>query len=235
MAANPIILVIAAVAALVLGLIYAYENCRPFRDAVNDIARILSGVLTAGFNDVIKIIDLFEGAISKVTNGLKPLESAVSAVGGALSHLCFAHAAPVAEEFNKKITDSIAVTDKLTGKLGELRGGLLEVSSGVEGVGVAGPLGAGVAGAAAAGKQAPVTVNITAPLVQVQGSADITTAAAAANIVSAQLQSIVLKATSPTAKTQFIGVNPSILPGMTPSGMVGKGMSATMFGRGPTL
>jgi hypothetical protein len=46
LAANPIVLVVAGIAALVMGLIYAYNNCGPFRDAINAIASVLGGALT---------------------------------------------------------------------------------------------------------------------------------------------------------------------------------------------
>jgi hypothetical protein len=52
LAANPIILVIAGIAALILVLYEAYEHCGPFRDAVNEIAKVLGGALTDAFNAV---------------------------------------------------------------------------------------------------------------------------------------------------------------------------------------
>ncbi|MEM7820021.1 MAG: hypothetical protein QW761_00235 [Candidatus Aenigmatarchaeota archaeon] len=44
LAANPIMLVIAGIAALVAGLVYAYENCEPFRNAVNALAETLASI-----------------------------------------------------------------------------------------------------------------------------------------------------------------------------------------------
>jgi hypothetical protein len=52
LAANPIILVVAGIAALVAGLIWAYQNCEPFRNAVNAIANVLGGALSVAINSV---------------------------------------------------------------------------------------------------------------------------------------------------------------------------------------
>jgi hypothetical protein len=57
LAAHPIILVVAGIAALVAGLIWAYQNCEPFRNAVDAIASVLGGALTF--------------AITAVSNGLE--------------------------------------------------------------------------------------------------------------------------------------------------------------------
>src|SRR5271157_562756 len=52
--ANPIVLVIAGIAALVAGLIYAYNNCKPFRDAINEIGAVLGGALKTAIDDITK-------------------------------------------------------------------------------------------------------------------------------------------------------------------------------------
>ena len=171
LAANPIVLVIAGIAALAIGLFEAYEHCKPFRDAVNEIGAVLggafstalnavSGALTWLWNNVFKPfgeflgavfvnlylkplevawdalssglqwiwhnvlepvanffkgaladainfvmapIKLFEDAISKVSNLAKPLTDVIGGLTNALKSMCFAHAAPAAEEFNKQL------------------------------------------------------------------------------------------------------------------------------------
>jgi hypothetical protein len=195
LAANPIILVIAGIAALVIGLYEAYEHCGPFRDAVNAIGAVLGGALktavtavsealgwlwnnvfkplgeflsavfvgylktlelewdavSAGvmwlwhnvlepvanffkgvFSEAINIalapVRLFEDAISKVSSAVKPLTDIIGGLGNALRNLCFAHAAPAAEEFNKQVTESISKTDTLTSKLDPLKNSLLGVA-----------------------------------------------------------------------------------------------------------
>jgi hypothetical protein len=198
LAANPIMLVIAGIAALAIGLYEAYEHCAPFRDAVNEIGCVLEGafktavtdicnVLETVWNDVLKpfgefiastfigywhdletafndvkdalsylwqnilepVANFFEGAFSDAINFvmsiIKPFEDAINAVSKALSPitsgigdltnalkgLCFAHAAPAAEEFNKQLTTGIELSNNLTQKLDPLKQGLLGVSGGV--------------------------------------------------------------------------------------------------------
>ena len=63
LAANPIILVVAGIAALIAGLIWAYQNCEPFRNAINAIANVLSGAFFAAINAV-------KGALEYVWNNV---------------------------------------------------------------------------------------------------------------------------------------------------------------------
>ena len=70
----------------------------------------------------------FETAINAVANAVKPLSSVIGDSGSALSHLCFAHAAPAAEKFNKQLTSGIEVSNNLTQKQDPLKLGLLGVS-----------------------------------------------------------------------------------------------------------
>lgn len=198
LAANPIILVIAGVAALAVGLFEAYEHCTPFREAINEVGTVLEGgfrvalaeiegALTFLWNDLFKPfgeflssiftacisssevawsglgavlsylwndvlvpvanffkgafvdainfvmspIDAFESAISKVANAVKPLTDIIGGLTGALKGLCFAHAAPAAEEFNKQVSSSIELSNSLTQKLEPLSKSLMGVSGGV--------------------------------------------------------------------------------------------------------
>lgn len=196
LAANPIVLVIAGIAALAIGLYYAFEHCKPFHDAVMAVANVLGGALSTAatavsnaigwlwnnvlkpfgeflwnvfvnaylkplmaawdalssgvmwlwhnvlepvanffkgvFTEAINIamapIRLFQSAISAVSNAVKPLTDIIGGLGNALSHLCFAHAAPAAEEFNKQVTESISKADTLTNKLDPLKNSLLGVA-----------------------------------------------------------------------------------------------------------
>lgn len=52
MSANPITLVVIAIAALAAGLIIAYKTCKPFRDAVNGIGKALSDFLKPAIDAV---------------------------------------------------------------------------------------------------------------------------------------------------------------------------------------
>ena len=175
MDANPIILVALAIAGLTAGIIWAYENCAPFRDVINDIGHIIGGVvltafdalktagddlwnaLNAAYSNVllpvanffkeVLVADLdaalapikaFETAINAVANAVKPLSGFIDGLGSALSHLCFAHAAPAAEEFNKQITQSLSLSDQLAHKTNTLGSRLQGLSSNVKVQGGAG-------------------------------------------------------------------------------------------------
>jgi len=169
MDANPIILVALAVAGLTAGIIWAYENCAPFRDVINDIGHIIGGsvlsafdalkatgdalwnalnwaysnillpvanffkeVLVADLDVALAPVKAFETAINAVANAVKPLSSVIDGLGSALSHLCFAHAAPAAEEFNKQLTQSLALSDQLAHKTNTLGSSLQALSSNVK-------------------------------------------------------------------------------------------------------
>ncbi len=175
MDANPIVLVALAIAGLTVGIIWAYENCAPFRDIINDIGHIIGGVVLTAFDALksagdalwnglnwaysnillpvanffkeVLVADLnvalvpvkaFETAINAVANAVKPLSSMIGDLGSALSHLCFAHAAPAAEEFNKQITQSLSLSDQLAHKTNTLGSSLQGLSSNVKVQGGAG-------------------------------------------------------------------------------------------------
>ena len=221
LAANPIVLVIAGIAALIVGLIWAYNNCAPFREAINEIGSVLSGAFSAAvkavgivvtwlwndcfkpladglawlWNDILKpladfVQNVFKGALDAVGTVVKDVSGFFGGLSSALGSLCFVHATPAAQEFNKTLTDSVKLTDALSGKLGDLHGGL----TGVAGVGGPSPVG-GIA-AAAAGAKPSVTIHVMAPLVNIEGSADKATADLAAQQVMKTLQSIIVEPTS---------------------------------------
>ena len=212
LAANPVVLVIVGIAALAIGLFEAYEHCKPFRDAVNELGAVLGGAFKAAltavsdalnflWNDVFKPfgefigavfinlyikplelawdaisagltwfwhnvlepvadffkgafadainfvmapINMFESAISKVSGLLKPITGLVGDLTGALKNMCFAHAAPAAEEFNRQLTSGIELSNGLTQKLDPLKQGLL---------GVAGSTGSAGGGGASSSQQ----------------------------------------------------------------------------------
>ncbi len=87
LAANPIILVVAGVAALAVGLYEAYEHCRPFREAINAVGGVLGGAFKAAltavsdalhflWNDVFKPFGEFLAAVF--------VEAYLEAAGGCL-------------------------------------------------------------------------------------------------------------------------------------------------------
>ena len=84
MAANPIVLVITAIAALVAGLIWAYQNCEPFRNAVNAIAKALSDFFKPILDAVIGAVTWFWNLVKE--NPILGLLSPITAVIAIMSH-----------------------------------------------------------------------------------------------------------------------------------------------------
>ena len=68
----------------------------------------------------------------------KPLTDIIGGLTGALKNMCFAHAAPAAEEFNKQLTSGIELSNNLTQKLDPLKQGLMGVSGSTGSVSVNG-------------------------------------------------------------------------------------------------
>ena len=117
-------------------------------------------------------LTLFEDAISKVGSLLKPITGLIGDLTGALKSMCFAHAAPAAEEFNKQLTAGIENSNALTQKLDPLKQGLLGVAGGACST-------SGVSGSASLGQQQNMTQqeliletkNLTAAITKLNGSA----------------------------------------------------------------
>ncbi len=74
LSANPIVLVIAAIAALVVGLIWAYNNVKPFHDAVNQLGEALSNALKPAIDAVMNALTwLWNNVISPLIGVFKTL------------------------------------------------------------------------------------------------------------------------------------------------------------------
>ena len=84
------------------------------------VANFFKEILVADLQVALIPVKAFETAINAVANAVKPLSGLIGDLGSALSHLCFAHAAPAAEEFNKQVTQSIALSDQLAHKTNTL-------------------------------------------------------------------------------------------------------------------
>jgi len=69
--AHPIFLVIAAIAALIMILIHAYQTCEPFRNAVNALGQILLNVFKAAIDAVTAAFQLLLGAINFIVGAFK--------------------------------------------------------------------------------------------------------------------------------------------------------------------
>jgi hypothetical protein len=92
------------------------------------VADFFKGVFAAAVNFALEPIKLFEDAISKVSGLMKPITGLIGDLTGALKGLCFAHAAPAAEEFNAQVSKSIELSEGLTQGLDPLKQGLLGVA-----------------------------------------------------------------------------------------------------------
>ncbi len=114
------------------GLKWAYDNI------LLPVANFFKDILVADLDVALIPVHAFEVAINAVANAVKPLASFIGDLGSALSHLCFAHAAPAAEEFNKQVTQSIALSDQLAHKTRTLGSSLQALSGNVKIGGAAG-------------------------------------------------------------------------------------------------
>ncbi|HMK94849.1 MAG TPA: hypothetical protein VK536_05540 [Candidatus Limnocylindrales bacterium] len=101
-----------------------------WNDVLKPVGEFLKDVLVADFDAVMAPIKLFEDAINAVAKVAKPLTDLIGGLGNALKGLCFAHAAPAAEEFNSQISKSIELSKGLTENLNPLSQGLMSVSGG---------------------------------------------------------------------------------------------------------
>jgi phage-related protein len=84
MDANPIGIVIVAIAALVAAFILAYTHCKPFRDAINDLGTVLGGFFKEAVEVVAKALETEWTAavtvVEAVLNGLKAAFNGLVAV-----------------------------------------------------------------------------------------------------------------------------------------------------------
>lgn len=184
-----------------------------WKNVLAPLAAFLTGVLKVAFDVIMVPIRVFMDAINWLIGAASSVLNFFSGLGSALSRLCFMHATPAAEAFNKTLASSMELTNQLTGNVTNLGDSLRELA-GVNAE-VMAPMGMSIGAGAIPTPmaKAPVTINITAPLVNIEGSADKATAQAAAQLVNQQLQSVIVEATSrgaPAAQKR-IRVGPGIM------------------------
>ncbi|MEM3646527.1 MAG: hypothetical protein QW334_00080 [Thermofilum sp.] len=85
LAANPIMLVIAGIAAVAVVLWQLYEKCEPFRNMVNSIAEIVGGALLQAWNALSSGLRWFmDNVLMPIYNGLKWLYDVIMGIANAL-------------------------------------------------------------------------------------------------------------------------------------------------------
>ena len=82
--ANPIGLVIAAIAALVVGIVAAYEHFKTFRDVVNEIGSFLRGVFIGAVNALESAFGLLKTAFEAIVDAGKKIYDALYPIRGAI-------------------------------------------------------------------------------------------------------------------------------------------------------
>lgn len=84
LSANPIGIVIMAVAALVAGVVWAYQNVGWFRDAVNAVWSTLTSFVAWVWSNLQPMLDWLGGKAHDVANAMGGIGSALGGIGGAV-------------------------------------------------------------------------------------------------------------------------------------------------------
>lgn len=184
--ANPIGLVIAAVALLVGGFVLLYKKSDTFRDlmdalwagmkkAINVVANVLEDVLGAAFTVVKVYVQTWWAVVSTIFNLVK---NAVEAVAGKLSQLQVPGAVKTVLDGIKSAVDSIiSAVQTLIGWLGKIK--IPKIPSWVPGVGRAAPE------AAAAGVAFAGVGRYASPGIPTRGTTMSTSSAVTINVTGA--------------------------------------------------
>ncbi|MEM2568170.1 MAG: hypothetical protein QXH20_06865, partial [Candidatus Bathyarchaeia archaeon] len=143
----------------------------------------------------------------------KALSDAGNAIWNFITSICFAHA------IHDAVTLSLKDLDLwVAGVKESMKTGLEQVKGfvgGVKTVGLqtleVGGVGVGAAAPAPIPAMAPVNVTITAPLVNIEGSADKATAELAARLVAEKLETVLVEASSSAAPTKRIRIMGGVL------------------------
>ncbi len=245
MNANPIMLVITAIGALVAILVTAYATCEPFRNAVDQTTATLRDYFQPAIDAVSGALSwLWNNVVQPFIDGLRWLSDSLSSVAGWFNSIGSnaTTSAGMIDSYTQSMIDlhntvgeppstglieSFEFLDKTmkeiespnldvapveipeveVPKLGEMTASVgFAVSSlpelpEIEGIGapiteslVSSRLGA--IGSAASPGSSPINITITAPLVNVEGSADRETAKLAASLVKEELRNVVVEASS---------------------------------------
>ncbi|MEM3646565.1 MAG: hypothetical protein QW334_00270 [Thermofilum sp.] len=185
LAANPIMLVIAGIAAVAVVLWQLYEKCEPFRNMVNSIAEVVGGALLAAWNALSSGLKWFmDNVLMPIYNALKWVYDVIMGIASALGL-----AGSKAQEAGRAAAEAQAAAAGVPGTV--VTPGML-------------PETAAPASIAARAAAPTTTVSINAPLVNIEGSADEKTAMKAAEIVKTSLKTTIIEPTSSEAPTKSI-------------------------------
>lgn len=86
-AANPIVLIIAAVAALAAGLVFAYQKSETFRSIVDSVWNAIKMGVTSMWRVVEPILNAFKGVLDRLVGPLGTVAGLAGKVGGAVGGL----------------------------------------------------------------------------------------------------------------------------------------------------
>jgi len=206
MNANPIMLIVTAVAALIAMIVVAYNTCEPFRNAVNQIGATLVNIFKPAIDAVSNALSwLWNNVVQPLINGLKWLSDSLASVAGWFGNV------------GKSASSSSSYIDSYTQKMIDLHKtvgqppstGLIEsfeyldkTVKDIEPTEIVVPSGGSlsvpVGGFATAGSTR-VTVNVNSPLINVEGSADKAVIEEAAEKVLDELQNVLVEASSGNA------------------------------------
>jgi len=212
MNANPIMLVVTALAALTAGLVWAYYNVKPFHDAVDGVAKLLG-------EGLYRAVETVKGALQWVWDHvLKPLADflknvfgkAVEGVANAINAIT--HPLETLQNIGKGVTDWLGDVKKAL--FGSPQTIFEDAAVGVEKLHRTmkrlGPIGLGGLGLPSnltiPTATQNVTVQINSPLVNIEGSADKRTAELAADLVEKKLKTVLIESTSSAAPTKRIRI-----------------------------
>ncbi|MEM3628321.1 MAG: hypothetical protein QXK98_06265 [Candidatus Bathyarchaeia archaeon] len=179
---------------------WLWTNCfKPLADGLkwlwDNILKPLADFLSNTFKPVFD-------AVGNVVNAVK---GGIDWLANALKGLCFKHAAPMAEKFNRALKETNTLTDTATEQISSLASSLKGLPS---------PKLGATTGLAHVAPPVPplageVKIVFEAPLVNVEGSADRRTAELAAELIEEKLKSVLVEATSsaaPTKRIRFTGI-----------------------------
>jgi hypothetical protein len=137
LAANPIVAVILAIIAIIGILWHLYNTNEDVRKAIDGFISVLRNVAETIWNVLKGAIEWLLDALNNLSNIAKPITDFFGGIADALRNLCFKHAAPQAEQFNRVLEDTLSLSQeterniaRLGGSLRGLRGGTIGLETG---------------------------------------------------------------------------------------------------------